>query len=135
MNVGDSFFTENTIKNVFQNLNSHKDILYGNHQVIYPHQLVDKFAKNLSKFWKGMPIQHQSIFFHRTVFHNFIFNTHYKYAADYDLIYYLFCNSYKFLYVNEIVCQVSANGFSESNAFSTLVKREPYIFFNEYGTT
>ncbi len=122
MNVGDTFFSNNTLESLFRNNIFKSDIIYGNHQVIYPKLLINKYPNALKNIWKGMPMQHQSIFIHRSVFDNKTFNTYYKYAADYDLIYYCFNSCYKFQYVNEIISQVSANGFSESNSISTYLE-------------
>jgi glycosyltransferase involved in cell wall biosynthesis len=122
MNVGDTFYSNNTIELLFKVNYLNTDIIYGNHQVMYPKYSINKKPILLTNIWKGMPIQHQSIFINTKVNNNFNFNTKYKFAADYDLIYNCYINKYKFKYVNEIISKVSANGFSESNSISTYLE-------------
>jgi glycosyltransferase involved in cell wall biosynthesis len=122
MNVGDLFYENNTLSKIFNTNRDHSDIIYGNHQVIYPQTLINKYPVPLHNIWKGMPMQHQSIFVKKEIIQKHKFNLAYKFAADYDLIYYSFMNGANFTYVNENISKVSANGFSETNGISTYLE-------------
>jgi glycosyltransferase involved in cell wall biosynthesis len=122
MNVGDLFYDNNTLSKIFNTNRDHSDIIYGNHQVIYPQTLINKYPVPLYNIWKGMPMQHQSIFVKKDIFQKVNFNLKYKFAADYDLIFHSFINGAKFTYINENISKVSANGYSESNSISTYLE-------------
>jgi len=122
MNVGDIFYENNTLSKIFNSYRDDSEIIYGNHQVIYPEKLINKYPTSLQNIWKGMPMQHQSIFVKKVIFQKFNFNLKYKFAADYDLIFHSFINGAKFTYINENISKVTANGFSESNSISTYLE-------------
>ena len=122
MNVGDLFYDSTSLSKIFNTFREHSSIIYGNHQVMYPKYLINKFPRPLNKIWKGMPMQHQSIFVHKNIFEKLKFDIKFKFAADYDLIFYSYKNGSSFTYINENICKVSANGFSESNSVSTYLE-------------
>jgi glycosyltransferase involved in cell wall biosynthesis len=123
MNVGDIFYSNTIISDIFTKSNNlKKDIIYGNHQVYYPNSIVTKYPSKLKYLWKGMTIQHQSIFINQLIYKNNTFNTYYKFAADFDLFLKCKKNGYNFIYLDKIISIVSANGFSELNSYSTYLE-------------
>jgi glycosyltransferase involved in cell wall biosynthesis len=122
MNVGDSFYENRTLSKIFNTSREQTNIIYGNHQVIYPKSVINKFPAPLKNIWKGMPIQHQSILVNKSIIQKIKFNSKYKFAADYDLIFSSYMNGAIFTYINENISKVSANGFSETNSISTYLE-------------
>jgi glycosyltransferase involved in cell wall biosynthesis len=123
MNVGDIFYNNTVISDIFTNgIKLNTDLIYGNHKVLYKNSIVNKYPSNLDDLWKGMTIQHQSIFLNKNIYKNCLFNTKYRFAADFDLVLRCKKNGYNFFYLNKFICIVSANGFSESNSYSTYLE-------------
>jgi glycosyltransferase involved in cell wall biosynthesis len=123
MNVGDYFYNNSVISDIFnENLNLNSDIIYGNHQVLYSNSIVNKYPSNLKYLWKGMTIQHQSIFVSQKVYKKFSFNINYQFAADFDLIFRCKNYGYKFFYYPKFFSIISANGFSERNSYLTYLE-------------
>ena len=120
MNVGDIFYSPDTLDHLFSCIN-HKgvSIIYGNHIAAYGSLQVFKYPRPLKDLWKGMTIQHQSIFVRTEILRNRSFNLTYKFAADYDLFYECYKNGYKIEHIDTFISIVEAKGFSESNSLKT----------------
>lgn len=69
MNSGDIFYSSNTIDNLFNNIDANAyDILYGDHEVRYPHKTrIAKADRDIDNIWKGMVFSHQSSFARKTL--------------------------------------------------------------------
>jgi glycosyltransferase involved in cell wall biosynthesis len=131
MNVGDVFYTETTLEEVFSNKNHANAIaLYGNHEVSYGQSKIMRSPNPLTELWKGMTIQHQSIFVQKTILEGRLFDLQYRFAADFDLIYDLYKKNLFIKYVNIPISTVSANGFSEENSIDTY--KEFWSVVNKY---
>jgi glycosyltransferase involved in cell wall biosynthesis len=120
MNVGDRFYDSKTLESVFSlPALDEFSIIYGNHEVLYDAGKRMKYPASLNQLWKGMTIQHQSIFVKTERLKNRPFDLSYKYAADFDLVYDCFKNGEKFLYIDQCMSTVSALGVSETNSIKT----------------
>jgi putative colanic acid biosynthesis glycosyltransferase len=121
MNSGDKFNSPATVDEIFENIQLHKNdsLIYGKHKVAYGNKILPKTSNPISELWKGMTIQHQSIFLRKSILEVYPFNTSYKFAADYDLVYNCYKRGLVIRFVNIFVSIVSANGVSESNSFNT----------------
>lgn len=121
MNSGDIFNSSTTLDEIFQNIPLNKDevLIYGKHKVAYGKKLVLKPSIPITELWKGMTIQHQSIFVRKSILERYPFNTDYKFAADYDLFYNCYKSGFGIRFVDLFVSIVSANGVSESNSIKT----------------
>lgn len=123
MNAGDYFFSDNIIEKIFnKDIEEDISVIYGNHEVIYTDKKIKKFNPKLSKLWKGMFIQHQSIFVRKNILQSYRFDLNFKFASDYNLIYFLYKSGYKFFNTNYTISSVTANGYSESNSISTYLE-------------
>lgn len=101
MNAGDTFSHQNVLKNIFQDTQLIEyDVVYGDVILQYSNYSYIKRALPLTKMDHKLSFCHQSSFVRRSVISEYMFNTKYKLAADYDLFFRLYKDSYKFLYVN-----------------------------------
>jgi glycosyltransferase involved in cell wall biosynthesis len=121
MNSGDIFYNEDVLKNVYTYLIKNDCfILYGDHAVNDNNIIYNSKAKKIKNIYKGSIASHQSMFFNRKIFNKKIYNTYYKYAADYDLFYFIYNNHFRELhYLDIIISTISKNGLSESNSIAT----------------
>ncbi len=134
MNSGDIFNSNTTIDEVFQNFAFDEDevLIYGKHKVAYGKKIVLKATIPLTELWKGMTIQHQSIFIRKTLLQRYPFNLDYKFAADFDLVFNCYSKGLGIRFVDVFVSIVSANGVSESN--STMTYTEFKNISMQYGS-
>jgi glycosyltransferase involved in cell wall biosynthesis len=123
MNVGDYFFSNKTLQNIFENQSlSNISVIYGNHYVISNNKIFTKTPRSLNEIWKGMSIQHQSILIKTSILKKLKFDLKYKFAADYNLISNLYYSNYKFHYFDFPISTVTANGYSEQNSILTYLE-------------
>jgi glycosyltransferase involved in cell wall biosynthesis len=120
MNCGDIFYSSNTVEIIFNDLlNREADILFGKHVVSYYEKLVPKLPNPINELWKGMTIQHQSIFAKTEFLLERKFNLSYKFAADYNFLYDCYKHGCNIVHLDVFVSIVAAQGFSESNSVET----------------
>jgi glycosyltransferase involved in cell wall biosynthesis len=119
MNSGDTFSSTDILSKIFIKNYYGSNILYGNHIVKYNMIQINKYPSSLDKLWKGMTIQHQSIFIHTQIYSYYKYDEKFTFAADFDLIYKLYKNKFVFKYLNLNISIVSPNGLSESNSLRT----------------
>jgi len=116
MNAGDGFYDIDVLNKIFSQNDLKKiDILYGNHNVIYPHKTRIAKAGNMKNIWKGSQFSHQSTFVSSIVHKANKYNFYNKIAADFELFYTLYKKKINFKYVDIIVVNYSAGGFSDTN--------------------
>jgi len=91
LNSGDTFFSNDTIENVFSGISEHPDVIYGETMIVDSEgneiglrRL--KTPENLTwkSFKKGMLVCHQSIYVKSAIAENY--NLKYKYSADFDWV-------------------------------------------------
>lgn len=111
MNSGDIFANANVINNVFNKKNfEDKFVIYGDAIYVRPNGKVFSKAKNVKSIRYNMPTTHQAFFVKSDIAKNIKFNTIYKYAADYNMIYNIFhkYGNHKIQYVPEIITEYEA---------------------------
>mgnify|MGYP000140339480 CR=1 FL=1 len=88
MNAGDTFAENCTIEQVFSQ-NNYENIyaLYGNAIYLQQYKTELRKAKSVKSIKYNMPITHQAFFVRSNIAKKIKFNTKYKYAADYNMIY------------------------------------------------
>jgi glycosyltransferase involved in cell wall biosynthesis len=120
MNCGDTFYSAGTLETVFTDSSNRKsDVIYGKHEVSYVGKKILKIPNPINELWKGMSIQHQSIFVRTEILSTFLFDTRYRFAADYNLLYYFYKNGIHITFIDTFISTVAAQGFSESNSVKT----------------
>lgn len=116
MNVGDVFYDENVIENLFGNMLS---LEYG---VVFGDQYINKERKKVmtpfiykNSGFKNMGICHQCIFVRTDLAKSHFFDTTYKVCADYNMIMTLYREGYKFLDTHKPVAIYDMSGYSAQN--------------------
>ena len=122
MNSGDSFYDNNVLRSVFESddLNS-IDVIFGHHQIIYPHKKrIGKagFAKNI---WKGSQFSHQSAFVRLSLLRKSFFNVNNRISADFEFFYNQIKAGKCFKRKDIIVSSISSGGVSDINRIDGIV--------------
>lgn len=117
MNVGDHFYDENVISDVFSVDRSEYDFIYGDTEVksSYKEPSIEK-PGDKRNFWRKI-IRHQSIFSKADLNKKYPFKTQYRVSADFDFIYQMFFYQFRTLYVNRVISSFDLIGFSHENRY------------------
>lgn len=122
MNAGDSFYSNDTFKNIFLNNDlQNVDVLYGNHKVIYPKKTRIARAGNIEDLWKGSIFCHQSTFISSSVHKDHLYNYSNKIGADFEFFYSLYKQNKSFKYLDIIISNYSAGGLSDIKRIDSIV--------------
>lgn len=115
MNIGDSFYSDNTLLKSLESINDEYDIFYGD---IYREDMciVSKPPKYINRFtFYSTYFCHQSLLFRRVLFDQIgLFNITYKLLADRDWIYKAYLHGAKFKYKSLTICRYEGGGVSTS---------------------
>jgi len=124
MNAGDGFYTDNVLNELFsQNVLNNIDVLFGNHNVIYPHKTRVAKAGNIENIWKGSQFCHQSTFVSAKVHKVNKFNLSNRIGADFEFFYILNKKKKSFKYIDIIIANYSAGGLSDIKRVDSIVGR------------
>lgn len=133
MNCGDQFCNNVVLEKISKQSITQVDLIYGDTIVFFKKQ--NKYIHyhssqpdKLYRFFSGFI--HQSFFIKTTICKKFPYDTSYRLAADYDLIYRLFVNQYRFKHIPEPIAIFSTDGSSDINAFKSL--KEAYQIALKY---
>jgi glycosyltransferase involved in cell wall biosynthesis len=137
MNCGDYFYSKNTLYSIFdKNKLNDADVIYGNHQVIYPSKVAIHFkAGSIKNIWRGSQFSHQACFTRTYLLKKYKFNLDFKFSSDFDFFYKLWQKKYKFRHLNIIVASVLAGGVSDRHRIEVIgewrkiVKKNWLTFF------
>ena len=125
MNVGDTFNKSNVLEVLFEGqLFEDIDIIYGNHQIVYPSGR-SRLAKAglIENIDKGSQFCHQSSFI-RTKYHKVnTFNILTKIAADFEFFYNSRKNGAIFKFVDLIICKFQAGGVSDVKRVESILSQ------------
>jgi len=122
MNAGDGFYTDNVLNELFsQNVLNNIDVLFGNHNVIYPHKTRVAKAGNIENIWKGSQFCHQSTFVSAKVHKVNKFNLSNRIGADFEFFYILNKKKKSFKYIDIIIANYSAGGLSDIKRVDSIV--------------
>lgn len=119
MNSGDIFENPNVINNIFNEMNYEgKYAIYGDAVYIRPNRKELCKAKDINSIRFNMPTTHQAFFVRLDITNEIKFDTKYRYAADYNMIYFIFkkYGVHKFQHISETVTEYEAcNGLTMRN--------------------
>ncbi len=87
MNAGDWFKTPTVIADVMALTPPEAEMIYGNHEVVYPQLTKIRLARPSSELWKGMAFNHQTLFAKRELLVAHPFDLQYKVIADFHFIF------------------------------------------------
>lgn len=123
MNAGDGFYSDKVLKSVFFESDlSQYDIVYGNHQVIYPSGRTRMAKAGLVKnLWKGSQFCHQATFINSRYHKINKFNLCTKIVADFEFFYNAWKHNAKFKGVDLIVARFEAGGVSDVQRMDSIL--------------
>lgn len=115
MNAGDTFYSNDTISTVINNLQSNTDLISGN--IYYFDDKNEK--KYLRQEEINYPMQnmfcyHQSLFTKTSIMKDIKFSTEFKVSGDYDFVLKCYMKNYKFQYLDIPIANFRAGGMAES---------------------
>jgi len=123
MNCGDSFYEKISIMKIFCQYDlSSVDIVYGNHQVLYP-SCRKRFvaAGSMENSWQGSQFCHQASFVSTLRHKKNKFNVCEKMVADFEFFYNAQRGGAKFKKIDNIIARCRSGGVSDSNRVDVLL--------------
>lgn len=124
MNGGDGFHADDVLNKIFsQNELKNIDVVYGNHNVIYPHKTRIAKAGKIEDIWKGSQFCHQSAFVSADAHKANKFNLSNRIGADFEFFYTLHKKKMSFKHIDIIVANYSAGGVSDIKRVDSIVGR------------
>ena len=136
MNAGDVFNCQSTISSVFSEVSFTRDqLIYGGHIVQYP-EGKKKIKLAQTEGFKTIPFKmpfcHQSLFVNRSLCVDFLFDTKFKIASDFNFVCDVLVSGVQPRCVNQIVACVSSGGVSDLHRADTWSEyREVYFNHSE----
>lgn len=127
MNAGDVFYDSYVLGKITSRiaLSSHVDVLYGNAMLISVDKTKLYTPAPLHKLRKGMITSHQSTFVKTDVLKQMLFDTRYRYAADYNQISALYLSGFSFIYTDVTIAKVRVD---VGCTYSNFVKSKKEVF-------
>lgn len=124
MNCGDQFVSPDILEKISKEEITNYDVLYGDSKVYFTLQkiYIDRKAhENLNRLWRLFSsFNHQAFFIKTSLHKKRLYNTNYKFAADYNLIYSLFIDHFRFKYLKMPISIFCTGGSSDRYGFLTL---------------
>lgn len=113
MNAGDSFYDDHVLQKVSDEIEDTIDVIFGdyisktNKGNVYQH--VTPFYES-TKYLRQMGFCHQSVFVRTTLARNNMFDLSFRFCADYNMIYNLFCQNACFKQIDTPICYYDNTG-------------------------
>lgn len=123
LNVGDVFCRENVLEQIVSQIDNKEDVIFGNNEIDYGFFNRINKPLPLEELKYGMVFSHQGVFIKTKILRQFPFNTKFKFAADYDLVYKLYNLGYSFKQLDIDIAQLKSMGVSEINIEKTYIER------------
>lgn len=115
MNAGDLFYNENVIENMFKfEFSENTGVVFGDTYTEKGLFKMKPFIYNPKRFCE-MGICHQSLFVRTVLAKKYLFDLHFKVAADYNMIHKIYDAGFDFQYCNIPVSIYDMYGFSTQN--------------------
>ena len=122
MNAGDGFYSIDVLQKIFlKNDFLGIEVIYGNHNVVYPTKTRVVKAGNIEDIYKGSQFCHQSSFVSSKTHKINRFNLANKIGADFEFFYNLYNKGLPFKYVDIIVSNYCAGGLSDIKRVDSIV--------------
>lgn len=114
INSGDTFPHSTVVRDVFNRISPHDDIIYGQYMVKYRGGGARKvLPRRIADMWKGTITSHQAMLIRTGLMKTHRFDCDFRLAADYELVSKLYRLGCRFHYVPEVIAEVSAAGVSD----------------------
>lgn len=121
MNSGDKFYGNDVVSKIFAEDRSRCDLIYGNNEVNYGERFSRlQKAVGIGELWKGMICSHQSTFTRTFLVNSIGFNRDNKICADFELVFRLKRDNCRFVYLDETIATVEAEGLSDIDRVRTI---------------
>lgn len=117
MNAGDSFSTADTVKTVFERLDSDTDIIMGGINLFDSQNRFIKYNQvdDVSKILQQSVCYHQAVFAKTDLAREYKYNLQYKVVSDYDFRVRCYVNKYRFQALDFPVANYMLGGFSDNH--------------------
>lgn len=118
MNCGDVFSDDSVLQRIFESgVVDQSDVVYGDSFVRYPDGVTRlvRTRRPLSTMWKGMVFNHQSVFVKKSILEKYPFDTRFRLAADFNLLFKIYNLSYPFVYFPYPISVVTSGGVSDTD--------------------
>jgi len=124
MNSGDCFYDASVIINVFD---QHKyydfDVIFGHHNVIYPHKTRLVKAGHVTHMWKGSQFCHQSSFIKSSFHKANKFSLLNRISGDFEFFYNAYKKNKNFKCTDIVISSISTGGLSDIKRIDSIVGR------------
>ncbi|RDU72129.1 glycosyltransferase family 2 protein [Helicobacter brantae] len=136
MNCGDRFYDLEVLQKVTNENIEQYDVVYGDLMIYYKDENTHFFKKtshDLNKLYAFFyHFGHPNCFVKNPIAKDNLFNTDFKLSADYDLIYRLFIQKKRFLFINHVVATFTSGGASDTQGFRSLKEAlKISLFYNQ----
>ena len=129
MNAGDSFFSNQVLKEVFEsNSYSGYSFVYGNWEVRYPLEKKRlRKAGSVKSLWKGSQFCHQAVFISSAYHRRYPYSNQHPLVADFAFFYQAYEAGEKFMQLNIPVASIEAGGVSDQKRAEVIAEWEKVI--------
>lgn len=118
MNAGDKFYTKNVVGDIFRD-QIDADVVYG-HAIVKDSFGVSVWEGNEIIIEDKMPFCHQACFIRSNIVKQYLFDTQYRIAADYNLLLSVYLDGYSFFNSHKIIATFSLDGVSSTDYVAAL---------------
>lgn len=112
----DDWYEKNAVEYVVQTgrrISENIGVITGQARFIKGEDSFLPVKKDMERIWTEMPIAHPSTFIKKSVYERYgKYDTHYKIAADYELVFRLYVNRVKFYFCGEVLANYRVGGIS-----------------------
>jgi len=119
MNAGDWFKSETVVEEVMNLAPADAEMIYGNHEVVYPNLIKMRYARPPDQLWKGMAFNHQTLFAKKELLVKHPFDLSFRRVADFHFIYHQWRDGRKFFNTGLTVACFRAGGLSMAQSIQT----------------
>ncbi|OOC46917.1 hypothetical protein XO09_04250 [Thermosipho sp. 1223] len=124
MNAGDVFYDFGVLSKIFKEKDFSKwDIVYGNAILVGGEKTRPRIStSNITEIKRKMLFNHQASFVKGFIYKEILFDTSFKYAADYDFFLKCYLSNFKFLHINRFIAVYDLNGISSKKTLSVKIE-------------
>ncbi|UCF62697.1 MAG: glycosyltransferase [bacterium] len=114
----DDFLEPDTLESVAERYHSINQpcVIYGHASALDDKNQVAAEMYSHPKYWRGMTINHQSMFVHKEVYQSVgLYDTQYRYAGDYDFLVRTFRQNIPYFIIDKVMVHYRLSGQSTNN--------------------
>ncbi len=139
LNAGDSYYSDNSLENVFKDKFYNEDIIYGEIEQIYKNNPRKNRFSEQSEITKDFMIngciQTPAAFIKREMFEKYgLYDENFKIVSDYEKFVTFYKNNATFKHINVVVSKFDKSGISSNKKYQSLHLKERREVLNKYFT-